>query len=278
MWFYENLYSDLKVGFKSTCIYKKKTSFQDMQLHSTGRYGKMLILDGVVQTTEKDEFIYHEMMTHPILLLHPEPKNVLIIGGGDGGILREVLKYKIKKVVLVEIDKEVVNFSKKYLKRICGKAFDDRRLNLVINDGAKFINSTKEKFDVIIIDSSDPIGPAKVLFSKKFYQQIYKILSDNGIMIRQTGSTMLQPYILRNNYKSVKQIFPFVSVQIAAIPTYIGGFFSFIIASKELNPENIDIKLIEKKYNNAGFKTNYYNPRIHLGSLCLPIYIGRLLK
>jgi len=277
MWFYENLYPDIKIGIKGKIIYRKKTSYQDMQLYSTPRFGKMLTLDGAIQTTEGDEFIYHEMLTHPAMVAHPNPKNVLIIGGGDGGALREVLKYRIEKVYLVEIDKDVINISRKHLNRICQRSFNDKRLHTIIDDGANFIKNTKERFDIAIIDSPDPIGPAKALFSKSFYSQIYSILTNKGIMIRQSGSTTLQADELKSSYKTLKKIFPIVEVQLAAIPTYIGGFFSFIIASKSINPKKFNLKDIRKKVNKLKLKTKYYNPEIHTGSMSLPAYVRRLV-
>ncbi len=277
MWFYESLYPDIKIGVKGNRLYEKKTAYQNMRIYSTSRFGRMLTLDGAIQTTEKDEFIYHEMLTHPVLLTHPDPKKVLVVGGGDGGAIREILKHKVEKVYLVEIDKEVVDISKKYLKKICGNAFSDKRVKFIVDDGAKFIQKTKERFDIAIVDSPDPVGPAKVLFSKKFYTNIYSVLNSKGIMIRQSGSTVLQKEELRMNYKILNKIFPYVTVQIAAIPTYIGGFFSFLIASKNINPYNFDIERIEKKIKKIKLTTNYYNSYIHVGSLLLPTYVRRLI-
>ena len=277
MWFYENLHPDIKIGIKGKIIYRKKTAYQDIKLYSTPGFGKMLTLDGIIQTTEKDEYIYHEMMTHPVMIAHPEPKNVVIIGGGDGGVLREVLKYKIEKVYLVEIDKDVINMSKKYLNKICHKSFNDKRLNIVIDDGANFIKNTKEKFDIAIIDSPDPIGPAKVLFSTNFYSRIHSCLNNKGIIIRQSGSTTLQANELKSNYRILKKIFPVVEVQLAAIPTYSGGFFSFITASKSINPKKMKTEEIERKINKLNLKTKYYNAEVHKASMGLPNYVRRLL-
>jgi len=276
MWFYETLYSDMKVGFDAKLILKKKTKYQNLAIYKTKRYGMMLVLDGVVQTTEMDEFIYHEMMSHPALMLHPNPKNVLIIGGGDGGVLREVLKHpKVKNAYLVEIDKDVIDISKKHLKSICKNAFKDKRSTVVVDDGAKFINQTDIKFDVAIVDSSDPIGPAKVLFTKKFYSQINNILNKDGIMIRQSGSSMLQPDELPENCKILKKIFPYTAVVSIAVPTYVGGFFALLMSLKKINPYNVDISKLAKKYNSLKLNTRYYNPQIQLGSICVPEYIRR---
>jgi len=278
MWFYETLYPDIKLGLKGRLIYKKKTPYQDLRIYKTCRFGNVLLLDGAIQTTQKDEFIYHEMLTHPVFFLHPNPKNILVIGAGDGGVLREALKHKVKKIILVEIDKEVIKLSEKHLPSICKNSFNNKRVKIVIDDGAKFIKNTKEKFDIVIIDSPDPVGVAKVLFSKKFYENIYSILTSQGIMIRQTGSIVLQRGELRQNYNILKNIFSYLAVQLACVPTYIGGFFSFIIASKKIDPYKASYKKILSKYRNLKLKTKYYNPEIHLASLVLPNYVEEELR
>lgn len=278
MWYYEALYSDIKLGVEGKLIYKKKTLYQELKIYETERLGRVLSLDQLTQTTEKDEFIYHEMVTHPLLMIHPNPQKVLVIGGGDGGVLREALKHRIKEIHIVEIDEAVINVSKKYLPGLSDGAFNDKRVKMVIGDGAKFIKETKERFDVAVVDSPDPVGQAKVLFSNEFYKNIFAVLTNKGLMIRQTGSTMWQPDELTTNCKLVKKIFPYVIVQIAAIPTYVGGFFSFIIASKKINPQNISYKKIVDKYRELNLKTNYYNPDIHFASLKLPNYIRRMMK
>ena len=278
MWFYETLHEDIKLGFKGKQICSKKTAYQSCKIYETPRFGQMLILDGAIQTTEKDEFIYHEMLTHPLLLTHPKPEKVLIIGAGDGGILREVLKHRVKEVTLVEIDEEVINFSKKHLPSLNNGSFNDRRAKVIIGNGAKYIQETKEKFDIVIIDSPDPIGPAKILFSKGFYKNVFSILNNNGLMIRQTGSTILQLDILKKNHQILKSIFPYITIQIAAIPTYIVGFFSFIIASKSINLQKQSYQTISKRYSNLNLNTKYYNPDIHFASTKLPNYIGGAIK
>ena len=277
MWFHETLYSDIKISLKGTLLYNKKTPYQNLQIYDTARFGKMLTLDGAIQTTEKDEFIYHEMLTHPVLLLHPHPRKILIIGGGDGGALREVLKHPVEKVYLVEIDRDVIDISRKYLKKICRNSLKDKRLTLIIDDGSSFIRNTREKFDIVIIDSPDPIGPARILFSNKFYSRTYAVLKEKGIMIRQSGTLSLEAAELKINYQRLRKIFPFVSLEVAAIPTYIGGFFTFIIASKKINPQKPSIKNIDKKFKILRLNTKYYNPRIHQGSLCLPEYLNKAL-
>jgi len=279
MWFYETLYPDIKIGIKGKLLHKKKTAYQDLRIYKTPRFGNMLTLDGTIQTTTKDEFIYHEMLTHPVLLAHLRPQKILVIGAGDGGVLREVLKHKVKEAYIVEIDDEVIQTSKRYLPSISNGAFaKGKRVKIIIDDGARFIKDIKEKFDIVIVDSPDPLGAAKALFSKKFYQNIFSILKDGGIMIRQAGSTVLQADELKQNYRILKQIFPYVSVQLAAIPTYIGGLFSFLIGSKRINPEAVSYKKIEQRYNKLRLKTRYYNPQIHFASLSLPNYVRSLVR
>jgi len=278
MWVYETLHSDIKLALRGDQIYRKKTKYQDCRIYKTPRFGQMLVLDGVIQTTEKDEFIYHEMLTHPLLLMHPNPKKILIIGAGDGGVLREVLKHKVKEVTLVEIDKEIIAFSEKYLPFLNNGAFADKRTRVIIEDGANFAQNTKEKFDIVIVDSSDPIGPAKVLFSKTFYKNIFSILKEKGLMIRQTGAVALQENILKENYKILKKIFPYIAPQLAAVPTYVGGFFSFIIAAKGINFQNIPYAVILKKYSKLKLKTKYYNPQIHFASTKLPNNLKEAVK
>lgn len=277
-WFYETLFPSVKLGLSvRRVLYTGRSSFQKIQVLQTEQFGRMLVLDGVIQTTEKDEWIYHEMLTHVSLLSHPDPKRVLIIGAGDGGILREVLKHPIQEAVLVEIDERIIELSKKYLSSICQRAFDDPRAKILIQDGAKFIQQENRSFDVAIVDSPDPIGPGKVLFSAKFYQGLAQLLGQNGILVRQTGSTILQPHEWETNHKTVLEFFSNVSPFVAAIPTYIGGFFSLLFASNGVNPLSLDRTGVEERYHRLSLKTRYYNPDIHFASFSLPEYIRQRL-
>ncbi len=278
-WFFEDLYPSLKISYKiEKEFYRRRSSFQKIEIFKNPLMGRVLALDGIVQTTEKDEFIYHEMLTHIPLMSHPNPKKVLIIGGGDGGVLREVLKYPVEKVTMVEIDRKVIETSKKYLRNICQRSFESKKLELIIEDGAKFVQNTKEKFDVVIIDSSDPIGPAKILFKKKFYQDIRKILSKKGMMTRQTGSTFYQEDEMAENFKISKEIFKYTFLYLIAIPSYIGGFFSLLYSSSTINPVKINKNFLKRKIKNLNLKTKYYNPDIHISCFLLPEYIKKTLK
>jgi spermidine synthase len=262
-----------------TYLYEEKSEFQHIQLVDTLEYGKMLLLDGIVQTTEKDEFFYHEMMVHIPMLSHPSPKQVLIIGGGDGGVLREVLRHpQVEKAVMVEIDANVVDFSKKHLPSINNGAFEDKRTELVFADGAEYVEKTNGTYDVIIVDSPDPIGPARVLFSEKFYSNIHRRLTSDGIMVRQTGSLQIQADEQKQAYNVLKNMFAYVAFYVYCVPTYIGGLFSSVFCSDSIDPENIRFDDIQTKVNEISLETTYYNPGIHIGSFHLPEFFKNRLK
>jgi len=279
MWKSEILYSNIRLALKGEIVCRKKTPYQYIEILKTERFGNVLFLDGTIQTTEKDEFIYHEMLTHLAMLLHSCPRKVLIIGGGDGGILRETLKYAVvQEAVLVEIDEKVIELSKKYFKNICKKSFEDRRSKVIIEDGAKFIKRCSKKFDVVIIDSPDPIGKAKVLFSPRFYKDISSVLEEKGVMIRQTGSTILQGRELKKNWQILKNIFPYVWIHLISVPTYIGGFFSLTVASKGVNLLSLSPKILKQRIRKFNLKTKYYNSDLHFASAVLPEYVKEQLR
>jgi spermidine synthase len=260
-------------------LHDSKTPFQSMELVETYHYGKMLLLDGVVQTTEHDEFVYHEMMTHVPLFSHSCPKSVLIIGGGDGGILRETLKHEcVNRAVMVEIDESVVEFSKKHLPTISSGAFDDPRAELVIADGAEYIDKSPEKFDVIIVDSPDPVGPAKVLFCEEFYKNLSTHLSDGGIISKQSGSTFMQPDELRESCDTAKKFFKYVTPSLFNVPTYIGGLFCSLYASNSTDPFKFNMDNVQGRFKAMEKGMKYYNPGVHFGSFQLPGYVKEIIN
>lgn len=274
-WVDELLFDDFRQRFKiKKELFNKKSPFQKIKIFDSYRFKKILTLDNIIQTTEADEFIYHEMMSHVPLFLHPNPQKVLIIGGGDGGVLREVLKHPIKKAVIVEIDGEVIKACEKIMPAISGGAFQDARAEIIVDDGIKFVRDHANEFDAIIVDSSDPIGPACGLFSHNFYSDVKKCLTKNGVAIFQSGSAFMQPGESRDIFRVNKKIFPFVKLVLPAIPTYYGGFFALTLVSKAENPEKIKIDKISKRFNALKPKTKYYNPRIHFSSLVLPNFIN----
>lgn len=268
---------EIRYGVKEI-LYEDGSEFQHTQVVDTYQYGRMLLLDGIVQTTEKDEFIYHEMMVHVPMLSHPNPEKILIIGGGDGGILREVLRYKsVASATMVEIDPGVIDLCKKYMPMINNGAFEDSRTNLIISDGAGFVKETEEKYNVVIVDSCDPIGPATVLFSKDFYSDIYGLLAPDGIMVCQTGSLHMQPDEQVETHSLLSGIYGFAYPYVFAVPTYIGGLFSAMFCSDRIDPNKIDIRVLEKRAANNNIKTGYYNPGMHIGAFHIPGFLKERL-
>ncbi len=280
-WIFESelLYGKLKSGYQiKEKLFSAKSPYQKIEIYDVHFFRKMLLLDGIVQATERDEFIYHEMMAHVPLFSHPSPNKILIIGGGDGGVLREALKHPVSQATLVEIDGKVIDVCKKLMPAINGGAFKDKRARVIIGDGISFIKQHKEEFDVIIVDSSDPIGPAVGLFSSDFYRNISQSLTRNGVAIFQSGSTFLQAGETERIFKKNKEVFPFVNVCVFANPTYWGGFFSLTFVSKHINHVKLRSAEIEKRYKKLNLKTKYYNPQIHLSSFVLPNYIRQYLE
>ena len=258
--------------------FEEKSEHQHIVIFHNSKFGRVMALDGVVQTTEKDEFIYHEMLTHVPILAHGSAENILIIGGGDGGMLREVLKHtSISNVTMVEIDKSVVDMCVKYLPSHSQGAFDDPKLNLVIADGAKYVAETKDKFDVIIVDSTDPIGPGEVLFQFDFYKNCKAILSDNGIIATQNGVAFMQPEEIKNTQKCFTNLFKDNYFYLAAVPTYVGGDMAFGWGTDNAQHRHIDLDTLKQRFKDAGITTKYYNPVIHQGSFALPQYILDLI-
>lgn len=252
-------------------LHTETTDYQQLSIVDTVEWGKALVLDGALQVSEKDEFIYNEMITHIAMHSHPQPEKILIIGGGDGGALREVVKHKcVKSVDMVEIDGRVIENCKKYLPSIAC-AFDDLRLNLYLEDGIKFVANSKEKYDVVIIDSSDPVGPAVQLYSKGFYENVFKVLASDGMMVAQSESPIFYQDIFVSVFDSLSTIFPQTYVYLATVPTYVSGPWSFTIGSKKYSP----LKIIDDRETINGLK--YYNAGIHKGAFNLPQYVKELL-
>lgn len=272
-------WEDVETRYKiKSILFEEKSEYQHAQIVDSCTYGRMLLLDGIVQTTEKDEFIYHEMMVHVPMMSHPNPEKVLIIGGGDGGILRETLKYKsVISATMVEIDSKVVDLCSEYMPSLNDGAFKEKRAKLVYEDGAVFVKDTDEKFDVIIIDSPDPIGPARVLFSQAFYLNISGLMNSGGIMVRQTGSVHMQEDEQKEAYGVLNKIFGNTEAYVFAVPTYVGGFFSAMFCSDFINPHDTGMKTLEEKVSSQKIVTKYYNAGIHIGAFHIPHYLKERL-
>lgn len=272
-WFTERQTPTFGITTKVRKIFvEEQTLFQYLVMLDTEEFGRMLVLDNMIMTTIKDEFVYHEMVVHPALVTHPNPKKVLVVGGGDGGAVREIMKHaKIEKVVLVEIDGKVIEYSKQYLPEIAAE-LDNPRVEIKVDDGYMHILNIKNEYDVIIVDSTEPVGPAAPLFERGFYQSIYDALKEDGLFVAQTDNPWFKAHLIQQVNRDVKEIFPIVHVYGANIPTYPSGFWTFTMGSKQHDPLQMDETQISE------MKTRYYSPRIHKAAFCLPKFVEDLCK
>ncbi|AJI95240.1 spermidine synthase [Yersinia ruckeri] len=277
---YETLHANFGQYFSvENVLYREKTEHQDLVIFENPVLGRVMALDGVVQTTERDEFIYHEMMTHVPLLAHGQAKKVLIIGGGDGAMLREVARHScVEQITMVEIDAGVVEFCRQYLPHHNAGAYDDPRFKLVIDDGVNFVSQTDEKFDVIISDCTDPIGPGESLFTSAFYEGCARSLNEGGIFVAQNGVCFLQQDEAVDSHKKLSHYFADVSFYQAAIPTYYGGIMTFAWATQNPALRQLDLVTLQTRFLQAGLTCRYYNPAIHTGSFALPQYLLNALS
>jgi spermidine synthase len=270
----------LSLRHKGDVLYQKQSKYQKIEVIDTIAYGKTLILDGMIMTTEKDEYVYHEMITHVPLFCHQKPENMLIIGGGDGGTARELLKHQsIKSIDIVEIDQNVIDACKQFLPNI-SSSFSNPKVNTIIDDGLKFINNCPDGiYDIIIVDSTDPVGPAEGLFTEEFYKAVFRCLKTPGIMVTQSESPRFNEDVFKEIQTCYQKIFGYENVHpyLAYIPTYPSGMWSFSLCSKQnIHP----IKNFRKKdaiVFTKNHKLNYYNPKIHESSFVLPEYVNKIL-
>lgn len=271
----ETLYDAYGQSFSVDKIYfESKTEHQHLMIFHNAMFGRVMVLDGVVQTTEKDEFIYHEMLTHVPLLAHGAAKRVLIVGGGDGGMLREVCKHRtLEQVTQVEIDQAVIDMCREYLPHHNQGAFDDPRASIIIDDGIRFVTETDEKFDVIISDCTDPIGPGEVLFTSTFYDGCKRCLNDGGILVTQNGVAFMQPGEVTTTARRLASVFSDRWFYSAAVPTYIGGIMTFAWGSDNPAYRQLDLASLQQRYQSAHIQTRYYNPAIHQAAFALPQYL-----
>ena len=245
-----------------------QSDFQHIQIFETAELGKMMMLDSIVQFTEFDEFAYQEMMTHPAMMVHPNPEKVLIIGGGDGGVAREVARHKcVKEIHQCEIDGMVVEMCKKFVPSMsCG--FDDPRMHLVIGDGLKFVSEHKNEFDVIIVDSTDPIGPGEALFGRDFYNSVHAALRENGVVASQSESIYLYKDIVTRLYGFTKELFAYNGYAFISVPTYPSGAIGVCVASKA-NPVDKPLRTLDPQ---LAAVLKYYTPEIHTAAFQLPAF------
>lgn len=277
-WFSEKQTKDVKFSIRvDRQLYSGQSEFQRIDIFESPEFGRFLTLDGYMMLTEKDEFIYHEMITHIPMAVHPKAEKVLVIGAGDGGVIRELVRYpEIKQIDLVEIDDMVVEVCRKYLpKTAC--CLDDERVNIRYEDGLKYIRRCENKYDLIIVDSTDPFGPGEGLFTREFYGNCYKALKEDGIMVNQHESPFYEEdaRACQRAHRNITETFPVSRVYQAHIPTYPSGHWLFGFASKKYHPLK---HLRVKEWNTRGIQTRYYTTTLHKGAFYLPAYVEELLK
>jgi len=258
-------------------IYSGESKCQKIDVIELLHYGKALVLDGKVQSTTLDEWIYHELLVHPIMITHPNPKRVLIIGGGEGSTAREVLKHKtVEFVEMVDIDAEVIAVSKKYLEEFHKGVFEDRRFSIIIGDGRKYVESLRKEnvYDIIIVDATDPLsgGPAYLLYTKEFYNSLSRILSDDGLIITQAQDPEYERACAISIYKTVGVVFPISRIFKAYIPSF-DGEWCFVIGSKKYDPAELNVNEVQRRIENRGLKDlKYYHAKLHSALFVLPKY------
>lgn len=277
-WIEETLHDDFRFALKvERVLYERRSDHHHLAIVDNAFFGRTLYLDGVLQTSERDEFIYHEMLAHPPILAHGNARRVLIVGGGDGGMLEEVLKHRtVERVTMVEIDRGVVDLCREHLPSLSKGAFDDPRLDLVIDDGVRFLERTGQRFDVMISDATDPIGPGAALFSDAFYAGARKVLSPGGILVTQNGVPFVQPDELRQSLRKLRPLFSDVTCYLATVPGYVGGPMAFGWASDDPALRAVPLATLSERFAAASFETRYYLPEVHPAAFALPRYVADL--
>lgn len=273
LWFTEKQTEHFGITAKiKRTLHTEQTEFQKLDMIETEEFGNMLILDGMVMTTEKDEFVYHEMVAHVPLFTHPKPTRVLVVGGGDGGVIREVLKHpSVEKAVLVDIDGKVIEYSKQFLPSIAGE-LDNPRVEVQVDDGFMHIAKSENEYDVIMVDSTEPVGPAVNLFTKGFYEGISKALKEDGVFVAQTDNPWFHSELITNVFRDVKETFPITRLYTANIPTYPSGLWTFTIGSKKYDPLEVE----EARFHDI--ETKYYTKELHKAAFVLPRFVSELIN
>lgn len=273
--FNETLYPGVQVSYECRDIlYQERTEHQEMVLFDNPVFGKVLMLDSITQVTTGDEFIYHEMMAHVPILAHGKAEEVLIVGGGDCGMAEEALKHKgIARLTQVEIDESVVEFSREHFPEFNAPVFEDERFDLVIADGARFVQETDRRFDVVMIDSTDPAGPGAVLFTEEFYRGVHRCLKPGGVLVTQNGVPFLQRDELVSSMRHFSRIYKDAAAYVAAIPTYFGGHMALGFATDDTELRKLPLETLQRRFKDAAFETRYYTPEVHKAAFALPKFI-----
>lgn len=270
-WYTEKQTENFGITMKiNKTLHVEQTEWQFLEMAETAEWGNMLFLDGMVMTSQKDEFVYHEMVAHVPLFTHPNPENVLVVGGGDGGVIREVMKHpKVKKATLVDIDGKVIEYSKKYLPEIAGE-LDNPRVEVIVGDGFMHIAKSENEYDVIMVDSTEPMGPAVDLFTKGFYAGIHKALKEDGLFVAQSDNPWFKADLIKQVQSDVKEIFPITKLYTANIPTYPSGLWCFTIGSKKHDPLHVPTEQFHD------IDTKYYTKELHSAAFVLPKFVKDL--
>jgi len=280
-WVEETLHRGFRIRLKADRIlFDSETEHQHLIIIETPEFGRVMMLDGVIQLASKDEFVYHEMMAHVPLFAHGRAKKALIIGGGDGGVLREALRHpELESVTLCEIDRRVIDLCRAHFPEVSAGAYDDPRTRILIADGTKFVAETDERFDVIMVDSTDPIGPGAVLYTREFYADCRKALAKGGLLTTQNGLPFLQAAELKQSVGYFRELFNDAFAYLATTPTYVGGPMSFGWASDDGELRQHKRRKIERRYAKAGaFPTRYWRPDVHVAAFALPAYVRELVE
>ncbi len=277
LWFSELHTKDVKMSIRvDKQLHSEQSEYQRIDVFESGEFGRFLTLDGIMMLTEKDEFIYHEMITHVPMASNPDIRNVLVIGAGDGGTVRELTRYgTIENIDMVEIDRRVVEVCREYLPQTACR-LDDPRVHIFYDDGLRFVRFCENRYDLIIVDSTDPFGPGEGLFTSEFYGNCFNALTANGILVNQHES----PYYdddakaMQRAHRRIKEFFDVCRVYQAHIPTYPSGHWLFGFASKTVDPLSAEVEM----WNSLGIKTRYYNTELHKGCFAIPNYVKELLE
>ncbi|MFZ5816794.1 MAG: polyamine aminopropyltransferase [Bacillota bacterium] len=255
-------------------LHYEQTDFQELTIVETPQWGRLLALDGFFQTNDVDEFVYHEMGAHVPLFTHPDPKRVLVIGGGDGGMVREVVKHPgVEHVDLVEIDGRVIETCKQFFPQIAVALTGNPKVHVHVEDGIKWVQDHQAEYDVIIIDSSEPVGPGEGLFSAEFYANVFKCLTGDGVMVAQTESPWTNAHVIKRAFGGISRSFPITRLYTCAVPTYPTGLWSFTLGSKKYDP-----LMAEPEERFAGMETKYYTPAVHHAAFQLPRFVQAITE
>ncbi|WP_084731209.1 polyamine aminopropyltransferase [Seinonella peptonophila] len=272
LWFTERQTPALQWSCRVTkTLYSEKTPYQQLDIFETEQFGRMMVLDGMVMTTDQDEFAYHELLTHIAMSTHPNPKQVLVVGGGDGGVIREVLRYPtVERAVLAEIDGAVVEAAKRFFPQIA-VGFQDPKVTIQIGDGIDYVRLHKDQFDVIIIDSTEPVGPGEKLFESPFYQSVAEALTEDGLVVAQTESPWVNQQLIHDVFQRMDHLFPVTRLYLGHVPTYPSGSWTFTLGSKKYDP-------LKKQTDELPTLTDtrYYHPKLYHALFQLPRFVEQL--